>query len=108
MSDFPVSSILLPVSLHSLNHPLPPLFIGALGFLKNYKRGGSIFSCKNVGCLKKEGKQCCSLIMYEFCSGNALYSASVSFRMLFWFLLLLILEIATISAVYKKACNFVF
>ena len=53
--------------------------------------GVSRFSCKNGetgggGGLYKVCKHCFSLIRYGFCKSNALYSASLSFRM-FIFLL---------------------
>ena len=54
---------------------------------------------------RRRGKQCFLLIRYGFCSSNALYSASLSFRMFIFFGVLLILEIVTIWDVYKKACN---
>ena len=61
----------------------------------------SRFSCKKSRVVhtgetayRRGGKHCFSLISYGFCQGNALYSASLSFRM---FIFLLILEIVTIS-----------
>ena len=62
-----------------------------LKFLKNHRRGGSRY-LKIEGVVHIEGvpieggMHCFSLIMYEFCSSNALYSVSLSFRM-FVFLL---------------------
>ena len=38
------------------------------------------------GCLKKGSKNCFSLIKYGFCSSNALYSESLSFRMFIFIL----------------------
>ena len=72
-----------------------PLFIGVWDFWKIIE-GGSRFSCKNGVCSPyKEGGVVCrkggkhwfslvfSLVMYGFCSSNALYSANLSFRMFF-------------------------
>ena len=66
-----------------------------LNFLKNHERGGQDILVKIEGVVHIEGVPIevgmggmhrFSLIMYEFCSSNALYSASLSFRM-FVFLL---------------------
>ena len=45
--------------------------------------------------IEGKGKPCFSLAMYGFCSSNDLYSAGLSFRMLFFFWLFLTLEIIT-------------
>ena len=65
-----------------------PLVIGRLIFLENYRRvGGSRFSCKDGGnpyrgsCLQKSRGVSTAFIMYGFSSDNALFSASLSFRM---------------------------
>ena len=79
-----------------------PLFI----FLKNHGRGLSRLSWKNgEGLVHREGpvygrggKLCFPLIMYGFCSFNALLVCLV----LFW--LLLILEIVTISDLISAWC----
>ena len=47
------------------------------------KMGGSPYK---GGCLKKGSKNCFSLIKYGFCSSNALYSESLSFRMFIFIL----------------------
>ena len=64
-----------------------------MGFLKNHRRGGrggggQDFLVKMEGethveevVYRKGGKHCFSLVIYGFCSSNALYSASLSFRM---------------------------
>ena len=63
----------------------PLLFIGALKFLKNHRRRDQDFLVKRGGgrrvYRKREGKHCFSLIMHGFCISNALYSVSLSFRM---------------------------
>ena len=74
---------------HSMNSPL---FIGGLGFLKNHRRGGgSRFSCKNgvspYGGWAGGVKHCFSLIIvWMICSSNALYLASLSFKMFIFIL----------------------
>ena len=57
-----------------------PLFVGWMGLSKNHRRVGSRFSCEN-GEQSIRVKYCFSLILYEFCSSNALYSASLLFGM---------------------------
>ena len=66
-----------------------------LNFLKNHGRGDQDILVKIEGVVHIEGvpieggmggMHCFSLVMYEFCSSNALYSASLSLRM-FVFLL---------------------
>ena len=72
-------------NIHSVN----PLIYKGLGFLKNHRRGGDQdFLVKMEGethveevVYRKGGKHCFSLVIYGFCSSNALYSASLSFRM---------------------------
>ena len=75
---------------HRVPHPLTRLFIGEVQILKNHGRvdqdifvkvGGNPyrgFSIEGGG-----GKHYFSLMMYRFCSNNALYSRSLSFTMLF-------------------------
>ena len=61
-----------------------------MGFLENHKREDQDFLVKMVGGVahivglsiyRKGGKHWFPLVMYSFCSSNALYSASFSFRM---------------------------
>ena len=87
------------------SHSVTPLFIGIgwwLGFLKNHRWVDQDFLIKiggqsiQGGCLQK-GKHYFSLIMYGFCSYNTLYSASLSFRVFIFILILLILQIVTSS-----------
>ena len=80
------------LDLHSVNPPF--LIYGegghGLGFSKNHRRGKSTFLVKMEGeagspymeaAYRRKGKHCFSLMMYEFCSSNALYLASLWFRM---------------------------
>ena len=105
----------------------PPLFIRGLEFLKNHRRRWPRLSCKKgegspyrgEGVYIK-GEYCFSLIRYEFFWSNALYSASLSFRM-FIFLLtafdtwecdsfgLNLSQVLLIKVLFfKKACNIAF
>ena len=77
------------ISLHSAH--TPTLFTEVVRFLKNHRR--SRFPCKNGGrgisyrglaYKKRVSKHCFSLIMYGFCSSNAHYLESLSFRIFFW------------------------
>ena len=61
--------------------PLPLFIQGAGIFEKNINQDFFVKMAGKGGC-----KHCFSLIRYGFCKGNALYSASISFRM-FIFLL---------------------
>ena len=70
------------------------LLTGRLKFQTNHRRWNQRFSCKIEGvihigaCLQKGGKHCFSLVIYEFCSNNALYSARISFILIFLLTLL--------------------
>ena len=60
-------------------------------FSENHRKGDQDFPVKmgvRVGgkpyrgfVYRREGKHCFSLMMYAFCSNNALYAASLSFAM---------------------------
>ena len=87
----------MPKKFHVFIHSVNPssLFIGGrIGFLKNYRKEGSRFSCKNGGVggggvyrsYRRGAKLCFSFLVYAFCRSNALYAASLLFRM-FIFLL---------------------
>ena len=79
-----VATVLLGKFSKDVLTALIPFEWGILVYLKNHSRGESIFSCENGGLsIEREGKHCFSLVMYGFCSSNALYSASLSFRMFF-------------------------
>ena len=72
------------VSLHSVNSPL---IHSVFNFSKNHRRGHQDFLVKMEGISIEGGqKHCFLLMMYRFCSNNALYSAVLSFTM-FIFLL---------------------
>ena len=65
----------------------PPLVIEGCKFWKLIEGGINIFLYKygvahTGGYLYKAGTHCFSLVMYGLISSNALYSASLSFRML--------------------------
>ena len=78
----------MPKTFHVFIHSVNPssLFIGGrVEFLKNHRKGGSRFSCKNGG-RGGGAKLCFSFVVYAFCRSNALYAASLLFRM-FIFLL---------------------
>ena len=74
-------------------------FIGKIG-------GSSPYSWR--GANRKKVKLCFSLVMYGFCKSNALYSSSLSFRILLLFRIKSQPGVAYKSVVYKKAFNFVF
>ena len=59
-----------------------PLICRGLRFLENHRRGESRYYCKN----ESLGKYCFPLMMYGFCSNNALYSASLSFTIFIFIL----------------------
>ena len=94
-----------------------PLFIWGWHFWKLIEWGIK-FSCKNEeggggrGCspyreivYRKGGKHCFSLVMYGFCSSNALYLASLSFSMYLLFQVNSQSVVACSSVDYKKAFN---
>ena len=67
------------VSLHSVNSPL---IHRVFNFSKNHRRGYQDFPVKMEGISIEGGqKHCFLLMMYRFCSNNALYSAILSFTM---------------------------
>ena len=65
--------------------------MGGFEFFRNHRRGDQDFLVKTegspyregggAGVYRKGGKHCFSLVMYGFRSSNALYSATLSFRM---------------------------
>ena len=61
-----------------------------LEFLKNHRWGDQDFLVKMGGgggvSIEGRGKHCFSLIMYGFCSSNTLYSVSLSFRVVIFFI----------------------
>ena len=62
--------------------------MGVFEFFRNHRRGDQDFLVKTegspyrgAGVYRKGGKHCFPLVMYGFRSSNALYSATLSFRM---------------------------
>ena len=111
--------------IHGVN-PSPLIYKG-LAFSKNHRRGWPRLLCKKGegspyrwGGVYIKGEYCFSLIRYEFFWSNALYSASLSFKM-FIFLLtafdtwecdsfgLNLSQVLLMKVLFfKKACNIAF
>ena len=78
-----------------------PLIYRGVGILKNHRSWDQDFLVKIRGRGSGLGKYSFSLIMYGFCSSNALYSRSVSLRM--FILILLPFDIICYFGIFAKS-----